>query len=75
MTDNIIYDQHYQGIPLAIEHGPFLENRLADALATIENIMQNNRCITVASMELRVPEYNGLPFSRIADTSIIKFVK
>ena len=40
MTDNIIYDQHYQGIPLAIEHGPFLEKRLADALVTIENIMQ-----------------------------------
>lgn len=75
MTDNIIYDQHYQGIPLAIEHGPFLENRLADALATIENIMQNNRRITVACMELRVPEYNGFPFSRIVDTSIIKFVK
>lgn len=65
MTDNIIYDHHYQGLPLAIEHGPFLENRLADALATIENIMETNSRIVAVCFEVLVPSghCNGFGFT------------
>lgn len=75
MLDTITYTSEYHGIPLSPDHAPFIEQRLADALATIEGIMQNNRRITVACIELRIPEYNGFQFTWSADASIAAFVK
>ena len=46
MTNNLIHDNEYHGIPLSTEHGPYIEQHLANALATVEGIMEtNNRII------------------------------
>lgn len=73
MFDKIIHDTHYQGIPLAAGVGPCLEIRLADALLTIERIMERSNRIVVCCMEVLVPyssEHAFLPF----DDPIPQFV-
>lgn len=57
MFTDLITQPEYHGIPLPPDGVPYIEHRLADALETIESIMQTNRRITVACMELRVPDH------------------
>jgi hypothetical protein len=73
MINNIIQNTHYQGIPLATEHGPFLEIRLADSLTTIENIMNKSRRIIVFCMEVLVPVSCGMG-SSLYDDPVPQFV-
>ena len=74
MFDNIIHDNHYHGIPLATEHGPFIENRLADTLATIEGLMEASNRIIAVCLELLVPDGSGFGFHLGNDHHVAEFV-
>ncbi len=52
MYTDIIHDTHYHGLPLSPNHGPYLEHRLADALATVDGIMQESHRIAVQIVEI-----------------------
>lgn len=74
MCNDVTYDQHYHGIPLSGEHGPYLKSRLADALATVEGIMCDSHRVIASSIELRVPEQTSRFMMDISDNSALKFV-
>lgn len=75
MFEDIIYDNHYQGIPLSTEHGPYAAHRLADALATIEGIMESNHRIIASCIELLVPQHNPFRGGWNSDEGVTDFVK
>ena len=75
MFNDLIHSHEYHGLPLSPDHTPFIEPRLADALATIEGIMSTNRYITAVRVDLRIPNPTGLHFGWGADASAIEFVK
>lgn len=73
MFDKITQDTHYQGIPLATGQGPFLQMRLADALVTIESIMERSNRIIASSIEVLVPDKTGFGYS-LYDDPVPQFV-
>lgn len=75
MTDNLIHDTHYHGIPLSTEHGPYIEHRLADALATVEGIMETNNRIIASCIELLVPDQSPFRMGWNTDECVTEFVK
>ena len=75
MNTNLIHDKEYHGIPLSTEHGPYIEHRLADALATAEGIMQTNNRIIASCIDLLVPDQSPFRMGWNTDEYVTEFVK
>lgn len=65
----------YQGISLPPEYAPFIEQNLADALATIDGAMKHERWIMSACVDLRLPDYRGFLRPPCTNHLALKFVK
>lgn len=75
MYNDIIYDNHYQGIPLSNEHGPYVESWLANALATIEGLMNESHWVIASCMALKSPEKPGQFNWHLGNNPVPEFVK
>lgn len=75
MYTNLIHDNEYHGIPLSTEHCPYIEQRLADALATVEGIMNESHWVIASCLELKAVEQAARFISHLPDNKAEDFVK
>lgn len=72
MFGKIINDDHYQGIRLSPTYGPFLENRLVDALATINGAFEDSQSINMIIAGLKVSKRKTDKIN--TDAAVVGFV-